>query len=93
VPSIADLEALADEQRRASPAAARATFTHIVERDPHGESGANALFDRAELEERELRDRAAAVDDYARYLADFPNGSFTEQARGRLCALDSTRCH
>jgi hypothetical protein len=91
-PTLDDLEALADEQRLASPSAAIVTETRILALDPHGDRGATALFDRADIEERELHDASRAASDYAQYLADYPSGAFREQARARLCALDSSRC-
>ncbi len=58
-----------------------------------GVVGHNAIYALARLQERRLRDRAAARASYARYLDEAPEGALASQARHALCRLgDRARC-
>jgi len=58
-----------------------------------GAVGHNAIYALARLQERRLRDPAAARASYARYLAEAPEGALSGHAREALCRLgDAARC-
>jgi hypothetical protein len=81
-----------DHARERDFAAVVETTTRILALRPHGDRGANALYERAQAREH-LADTSRARADYERYLAEHPAGPFAAQAQqaiDRLSALPST---
>jgi len=82
---VADLLAVATRARADRNAGvARDALVQIRDRFPDHPAAARATFLLGRVEEELAKDTPAAARWFSRYVAEFPNGEFAAQARGRV---------